>query len=99
MLYLHSKQKYYEKPFRHSQKEFTDLYSTKYDNLMVTGDLNAEVNLERIKLFCETYDLKGLTKVPICYDNPEKPSCIDLLLTNRLKSFLRLGCQISIRCQ
>ena len=54
---------------------------------MVIGELNAEVNLECMKLFCETYDLRSLIKVPTCYKNPEKPSCIDLLLTNRPKSF------------
>ena len=68
-------------------KRSLDPYSTKYDNLMVIGDLNAEINLECMKLFCETYDLSSLIKVPTCYKNPEKPSCIDLLLTNRPKSF------------
>ena len=68
-------------------KRSLDPYSTKYDNLMVIGDLNAEINLECMKLFCETYDLSSLIKVPTCYKNPEKPSCIDLILTNRPKSF------------
>ena len=55
---------------------------------MVIGDLKAEVNLECMKLFCKTYDLSSLIKVPTCYKNPEKPSCIDLLvLTNKPKSF------------
>ena len=55
---------------------------------MVIGDLKAEVNLECMKLFCETYDLSSLIKVPTCYKNPEKPSCTDLLvLTNKPKSF------------
>ena len=49
---------------------------------MVIGDLNAEINLECMKLFCETYHLSSVIKVPMCYKNPEKPSCIDLLLTN-----------------
>ena len=68
-------------------KRSLDPYSTKYDNLMVIGDLNAEINLECMKLFCETYDLSSLIKVPTCYKNLEKPSCIDLILTNRPKSF------------
>ena len=68
-------------------KRSLDPYSTKYDNLMVIGDLNAEINLECMKLFCETYNLSSLIKVPTCYKNPEKPSCIDLILTNRPKSF------------
>ena len=61
--------------------------STKYDNLMVIGDLNAEINLECMKFFSEICDLSSLIKVPTCYENPEKPSCIDLLLTNRPNSF------------
>ena len=40
-----------------------------------------------MKLFCETYDLRSLIKGPTCYKNPEKHSYIDLLLTNRPKSF------------
>ena len=68
-------------------KRSLDPCSTKYDNLMIIGDLNAEVNLECMKLFCETYDLRSLIKVPKCYKNPEKPSCIDFLLTIRPKSF------------
>ena len=63
-------------------KRSLDPYSTKYDDLMVIGDLNAEINLECMKLFCETYDLSSLVKVPTCYENPEKPSCIGLLFTN-----------------
>ena len=32
--------------------------------------------------FCESYNLKSLIKQPICYKNPDKPTCIDLILTN-----------------
>ena len=60
------------------------LYSTKYDNLMVIGDLNVEVNQECMKFFCETYDLSSLIKVPTFYKNL---SWIDLILTNQPKSF------------
>ena len=54
---------------------------------MVIGDLNTEVYLECTKLFYETYDLTSLIKVPTCCKSSEKASCIDLLLTNRRKSF------------
>ena len=37
--------------------------------------------------FCESYDLKSIIKQPTCFKNSEKPSCIDLILTNRPKSF------------
>ena len=54
---------------------------------MVIRDLNAKINLGCMKLFCHTYDLSSLIKVPTCYKNLEKPSCIDMILTNPLKSF------------
>ena len=54
---------------------------------MVIGGLNAEVNLECMKRFCETFHLNSPIKVLTCYMNPKKPSCTDLLLTNRPKSF------------
>ena len=42
--------------------------------------------------FCKVYRLKNLVKGATCYKNPEKPSCIDLILTNRPRSFH--GCHI-----
>ena len=40
-----------------------------------------------MKSFCESYNLTSLIKQPTCFKNPEKPSCIDLILTNRPNSF------------
>ena len=40
-----------------------------------------------MKSFCETYNLTNLIKQPTRFKNPGKPSCIDLVLTNRPKSF------------
>ena len=40
-----------------------------------------------MKSFCESYNLTNLIKQPTCFKNPEKPSCIDLILTNRSQSF------------
>ena len=37
--------------------------------------------------FCESYNLKSIMKQPTCFKIPQKPSCIDLILTNRPKSF------------
>ena len=53
---------------------------------MVIRDLNAEVDLERMKIFCKISDLNSLIKVLRCYENPRKSSCIDLLLTNQPRS-------------
>ena len=40
-----------------------------------------------MKSFCESYNLTNLIKQPTCFKNPEKPSCNDLILINRPKSF------------
>ena len=40
-----------------------------------------------MKSFCESYNLTNLIKKPMCFKNPETPSCIDLILTKRPKSF------------
>ena len=40
-----------------------------------------------MKTFCNLYCLKSLIKQPTCFKNPEKPNCIDLILTNRPQSF------------
>ena len=37
--------------------------------------------------FCESYNLKSLIKQPTCYKNPDKPTCIDLILTNVPRMF------------
>ena len=42
-----------------------------------------------MKSFCESYNLTNLIKQATYFKNPEKPSCIDLILTNRPKSFRR----------
>ena len=40
-----------------------------------------------MKSFCENYNLKSLIKQPTCYKNPNKPTCIDLILTNVPRMF------------
>ena len=37
--------------------------------------------------FCNSYSLNSLIKQPICFKNTESPSCIDLILTNKPRSF------------
>ena len=38
--------------------------------------------------FMDVYNFQNLTKGPTCFKNPNKPSCIDLILTNRKKQFI-----------
>ena len=59
-----------------------DLYSSKYEYIIVIGDFNAEVNDKFMSNFCESYNLSSLIKESTCYKNPENHSSIDLILTN-----------------
>ena len=42
---------------------------------------------KNMRMFCETYNLKHLVKKPTCFKNISHPSCIDLILTNKNRSF------------
>ena len=63
------------------------LYSVQYENLILIGDFNKDINHSCMKTFCESYTLSSLIKEPTCYKNPQNPSCIDLILTNSPYSF------------
>ena len=64
-----------------------DYYLSTYDNFIILGDFNSEPNDTHLNEFIRTYGLKNLVNQPTCYKNPKNPSCIDLILTNRSKSF------------
>ena len=64
-----------------------DNYSSKYANFILLGDLNSEPTESAVKDFCEIYSCKILIKDNTCFKNLLKPSCIDLIITNRSKSF------------
>ena len=67
--------------------EHLNLYSNRYENMFLIGDFNCEMSEEPMKEFCNNYNLKNLVKTPTCFKNPEKPTLIDLLLTNCPHSF------------
>ena len=64
-----------------------DRYLPTYDNLLIVGDFNSEVSESAMNEFCKTYNLGNLVKGPTCFKNPTNPSSIDLILTNRPRSF------------
>ena len=61
---------------------FLDVNSTKYEKILILGDFNVEINDPKMQTFCEMHNFKSLIKQPSCYKNPDKPSCIDFILTN-----------------
>ena len=64
-----------------------DNSSSKYDNFIIIGDPNSELTESAVGVFCKIYGCKNLIKDNTCFNNPEKPSCIDLIITNRPKCF------------
>ena len=67
-----------------------DAFSTKYENILLPGDFKACVDDETMKDFCRSYCLKSLIKQQTCFKNPENQSCINLILTNKCRSFHRM---------
>ena len=60
-----------------------DNYSSKYDNFILLCDLNSEPTKSTVRGLCDIYSCKNLIKDSTCFKNPSKPSCIDLIITNR----------------
>ena len=64
-----------------------DLCSGRYENVIIMGDFNTEPTERAMREFMNIYDLKNLIKGSTCYKYPDKPSCIDLILTNKSRTF------------
>ena len=64
-----------------------DTSTSKYDNIILLGDFNTEPTDAALSNFCEIYNFENLIKDKTCFKNPNQPSCIDLIITNRSKSF------------
>ena len=58
-----------------------------YQNIMVIGDINLVPTNENLVEFMTAYNLKNLIKDPTCYKSVENPTLIDVILTNKPKSF------------
>ena len=61
-----------------------NLQSSKYEKILIFGDFKREIEEANMKWFCKNYNLKRLIKnlQLTCYKNPNKPTFIDLILTN-----------------
>ena len=63
------------------------LFSSSYENYVMICDFNIGPDNTYIKSFCDNFGFTNLIKEPACFKNPENPSCTDLLLTNRPRTF------------
>ena len=64
-----------------------DTYIRNYDNLLIMGDFNTEMEVEPLKDFCDAFNLQNLIKEPTCFKSVLNPSSIDVILTNRRNFF------------
>ena len=63
-----------------------DKLSTDYENIILLGDFNVEVEKKNMFKFKSVYSLRNLVKQRICIKNPENSSCVDLIFTNSSRS-------------
>lgn len=72
---------------------------------MLIGDFNGEPTDTVLSDFCETYNLKNKVKDKTCFENSKRPSCIDLIVTNKPKRFqttlwlLKQGYLVFTKCE
>ena len=57
------------------------------ENVILTGNFNIEPNDTTMKNFCQIYGWKNIVKDKTCFKNPINPTCIELIMTSRPKSF------------
>ena len=69
-----------------------DFYSEKYENFLLVGDFNFEIKDKPLKDFLINHGLSNIVKEKTCYKNPQNPSCIDLILTNKPLCFQNTKC-------
>ena len=60
---------------------------SKHENFLLLGDFNSEISEADLKEFAYVYNLKNLIVEPTCFKNPLNPSSIDVILTNKSRSF------------
>ena len=66
-----------------------DELNSKYDNILIIGDLNSEMSEPSLDEFCQTYNLVSILNKPTRFKNSKNPSCIDLMQTNKQERFLK----------
>ena len=75
------------KDFLSEVSEQLDNFMQNYENFMLIGDFNSEVTESPMIDFTNMYNLKNLISDPTCFKNPDRPTSIDVMLTNTFKLF------------
>ena len=64
-------------------------FYSSYDGFLIIGDFNLQENDRCMEDFLDGFQAKNLVKEPTCYKNPDNPSCVDLFVTNKSRSFMK----------
>ena len=64
-----------------------DHFMSTYDNVLLMGDFNSETKEISMAEFCGIYSIQNLITAPTCFKNPLHPTSIDVMLTNKIRSF------------
>ena len=75
-----------DKHLNSAGNQLNDLHK-KYENIILMGDYNSEMDEDSMQEFCSTYNLKNLVNKPTCFKTIDHPNCIDLILTNKTRYF------------
>ena len=67
--------------------DFLDSHSSTYEEVLILGDFNLDVDDQSMKTFCDSWSLTILIKQLACYKSPSHPKCIDLILSRVRRSF------------
>ena len=67
--------------------EKLDIYSISYDNFIILGDFNIEIEKQQRKHFYDNYSLESLIRQPTCYKSAINPTWVDLSLTDTPQKF------------
>ena len=86
----------YQPPSQSDQYYFDNIDKTldvycQYER-MLAGDFNAQIGEKRFDDFVFQHELRSVNDKPTYYKNPDKPSCIDFILTNGPLSFHKSDC-------
>ena len=64
-----------------------DHYMFNFDNFLLLGDFNSETHETIMAEFCDLYNIKNLITGPTCFKSLLNPTSIDVMLTNKFRSF------------
>ena len=72
--------------FQENFEHAVDKSFSKYDNLMVIGDLNFNMLIDEkcqaLNSSCDIFDLVNVIKEPTCFSRDANPTLLDVALTN-----------------